>query len=252
MERNTNTGDANVAFWFLQSNVACSTSGGAVDFSGAHADGDLLVVSEFSGGGTVSTINAYEWVGDDATGHLNTTPIASGVDCRSNLTPAEDEVCAAANTAEITTPWLTAAFKANPKVGHTLPTAQFFEGGVNLTDAGLGGTCFNTFIGDTRSSTSLTATLFDFARGQLGGCESDITSAQTWESERLSDCDRYGSVDLGRQRGVHAVRGAHLLRHPEVHADRRSQPGKRIGLDDKQHLPGNRDPELLVGRGVHA
>ncbi len=32
-------------------------------FSGEHQDGDLLVVSEFTNGGIVSTINVYRWDG---------------------------------------------------------------------------------------------------------------------------------------------------------------------------------------------
>jgi hypothetical protein len=148
-----------------------------VDFTGGHVDGDLLVVSEFSGGGRVSTINVYQWEGDDATGSLNPNPIAEGVDCRDLEAADPDDVCAAANEVAITTPWDTVA---KTTIGKSLPTAQFFEGGLNLAALGLGDTCFNTFIADTRSSTSLTATLFDFARGQLGECESDITSAQIW------------------------------------------------------------------------
>jgi hypothetical protein len=189
LERNVNTGDANVGFWFLQDAVACESTGAAVTFSGEHQDGDLLVVSEFSGGGDVSTINAYRWnrfTGDcDATpvdcvinppgvpGSLGTTPVADGVDCRDPALPAPDETCGAANRDEIETPWLTAA---KTTVGHTLPEAQFFEGGVNLTLAELAGRCFNTFIADTRSSTSLTATLFDFSLGQLGECVPGMTT----------------------------------------------------------------------------
>jgi hypothetical protein len=178
LERNTNTGDANVGFWFLQSDVACESAGGAVDFSGGHTDGDVLVVSAFSNGGTVSTINVYRWDGDDLTGSLNPAPIGSGVDCRDPLLAGGDNDCAAANTAPITTPWLTANFK--DKVGHDLRTAEFFEGGINLTDLNLGGKCFNTFIGDTRSSTSLTATLFDFAAGTSGSCASGLSTDQEW------------------------------------------------------------------------
>ena len=63
IERNANTGTADVGFWFLQDEVACESTGGAVTFSGDHTDGDLLVVSEFTGGGTVSTINVYRWNG---------------------------------------------------------------------------------------------------------------------------------------------------------------------------------------------
>ena len=172
LERNTNTGTADVGFWFLQAPVACASLGGAADFVGEHTDGDLLVVSEFTGGGTVSTINVYRWNGDDATGELGQDAVASGVDCRNALIDPNDEACGAANRVAITTPWLTAAKTLNPAVGHSLPIAQFFEGGVNLTQSDLGGTCFNTFIGDTRSSATLNATLFDFSRGQLGDCRS--------------------------------------------------------------------------------
>ena len=175
LERNTNTGSANVAFWFLQDDVTCETSGAAATFSGSHTDGDLLVVSEFSGGGTVATINVYRWDGG-ANGSLNPNAVASGADCRGAQFPATDTVCAVANTVAITTPWPTAAKTLNPPVGNSLPIAQFFEGGVNLTQEDLGGKCFNTFIGDTRSSTSLTSTLFDYSRGQLGDCESGIVT----------------------------------------------------------------------------
>jgi hypothetical protein len=64
LERNGNEGAANVGFWFLQdNNVNCESAGGNTAFTGNHTDGDLLVVSEFTNGGTVSTINVYEWEG---------------------------------------------------------------------------------------------------------------------------------------------------------------------------------------------
>ncbi|MDF2732754.1 MAG: hypothetical protein K0S92_1387, partial [Desertimonas sp.] len=186
LERNTNTGDANVGFWFLQSDVGCETTGSATTFTGEHTDGDLLIVSAFSGGGTVSTIDVYRWSGG-ANGFLDTVPVAHGVDCRSASTPTNDTACATANTADITTPWLTANFK--DKVGNKLRVAEFFEGGVDLTAANLGGKCFNTFIGDTRSSTSLTATLFDYSRGVLGVCESGVVTTPSAGSD--------GSVSIG-------------------------------------------------------
>ena len=46
LERNVNTGDANVGFWFLQDAVNCDASSGTTTFSGAHLDGDLLVVRQ--------------------------------------------------------------------------------------------------------------------------------------------------------------------------------------------------------------
>ncbi|MCI0582591.1 MAG: hypothetical protein L0227_06795 [Chloroflexi bacterium] len=184
LERNTNTGDANVAFWFLQDEVGCSSAGGAVDFTGGHTDGDVLVVSEFSNGGDVSTINVYRWDGDDATGSLNPNPIGDGVDCRDAVVLPGDDACAAANTANITTPWLTAHFGKNG-VGHTLETSEFFEGGINLTDLDLGGKCFNSFLGDTRSSTSLTATLFDYAGGTVGACTSTTVTTPSISSTTI-------------------------------------------------------------------
>lgn len=184
LERNTNTGDANVGFWFLQQNVGCETSGASATFTGAHQDGDVLVVSQFSGGGTVSTITAYQWEGG-ADGALNTTPIATAGDCRGATFGTNDPICGVANIVDINTPWPTANFK--DKVGTKLRVAEFFEGGINLTDTNLGGRCFNTFIGDTRSSTSLTATLFDFAAGTIGECTSTTaTQAKDGSGANLS------------------------------------------------------------------
>jgi hypothetical protein len=77
----------------------------------------------------------------------------------------------------ITTPWSTA--NKQDGVGHSLRTSEFFEGGLDLTATHLGDRCFNVFIADTRSSQSLTATLFDFARGTLGECTSTTTTTPT-------------------------------------------------------------------------
>lgn len=178
LERNANTGDGNVAFWFLQDDtVGCVSGGGATPFTGDHRDGDLLIVSAFTNGGTVSNIDVYRWNGG-ANGSLGTTAVAHGVDCKT--TSGSDSACATVNGptngvgGTITTPWLTA--NKQDGVGHSLRTSEFFEGGLNLTKSGLGGKCFNEFIADTRSSQSLTATLFDFARGQIGECHSTTTT----------------------------------------------------------------------------
>jgi hypothetical protein len=170
LERNANTGDANVAFWFLQSDASCSTASGTSSWSGNHQDGDILVVSAFTKGGSVSTINAYRWNGNGTSGSLGTTPIASGVDCRNPNTPADDTTCAVSNEAPITTKWQTE--NKTDGVGNTLQNGEFFEGGLDLTNTNLADRCFNTFVGDTRSSQSLTATLYDYARGKLGECTS--------------------------------------------------------------------------------
>ena len=176
LERNANTGTANVGFWFLQDDdVDCSSSGGAVAFSGDHVDGDLLVVTEYTNGGVINTILVYEWEGG-ANGSLNPDPVAggagAGVDC--STAAGGDTVCGEVNTATVTTPWLTS--NKQDGTGHSLRISEFFEAGLNLTDSNLGGRCFNTFIATTRSSTSLTATIFDFSRGVLGQCTSTTTT----------------------------------------------------------------------------
>jgi hypothetical protein len=180
-ERYSNNGDANVGFWFLQDGtVACTGGGGATDFTGHHRDGDLFIVSAFTAGGDVSTIDVYVWSGDDS-GSLGTTAVAHGADCGSISDPpnppSSDDACAEVNTVALSgIPWLTA--NQDDGVGHSLRPAEFFEGGVDLTAHNLAGKCFNTFISNTRSSQSLTATLFDFDVGQLGLCS--VSTAQKW------------------------------------------------------------------------
>lgn len=171
LERNANNGDGNVGFWFLQDEVSCDASAGTTTFTGNHVDGDLLIVSEFSGGGSVATIQAYRWNGG-AGGSLGTTPVAQGASCTDQAT--NDTVCARVNTGNITTDWQTA--NKQDGVGNTLRVSEFFEAGLDLEAANLSGKCFNTFLANTRSSTSLTATIFDFTAGTLGECTSDVVT----------------------------------------------------------------------------
>ena len=192
LERNANTGTGNVGFWFLQDAVSCETTAGNEPFVGDHTDGDILVVSEFSNGGAVATIQAYKWEGG-ANGSLNPNSVAEGASC--SLALANDSICAEVNTGTITTPWLTA--NKQDGAGHSLRVSEFFEAGLNLTDEGLGGKCFNTFMGTTRSSTSLTATIFDFSLGQLGRCESSISSEQVWEPNDSATVNVTGASTWG-------------------------------------------------------
>ena len=239
IERNVNTGTANVGFWFLQDEVGCTSTGGAVSFTGAHLDGDLLVVSEFSGGGTVSTINAYRWDRPSlaSPGSLNPVPIAAGVDCRNASLPAGDATCGAANTGTITTPWLTAQ---KTTVGNTLGTALFFEAGLNLTKSGLGGKCFSTFLGDTRSSTSLTATLFDFSGGTLGKCESGVVTTPSAGKDGSAPIGANGTLSV-TDSAVLTVSGADHVRRNDDVPPVRSDPAR--GRDTRRARPAARSSE---------
>jgi hypothetical protein len=205
LERNGNEGAANVGFWFLQDGtvncVGPASGGGNVPFVGNHTDGDLLVVSEFTQGGTVSTIQVFRWSGG-ATGCVDNPnnpatcdglPAVSGVDCRTGA-PLDDDACATVNLVPLTNgiPWLTVD---KTTVGHTLDSREFFEGGVNLTDTGLGGKCFNTFLASTRASQELGANLHDFSRGELGGCDSTTVTTPSIDSEVIPATGTLGVTD---------------------------------------------------------
>jgi hypothetical protein len=197
MEKNAFTGTNDVGFWFIQGNANCDASTGTGSWTGAHQDGDVLVVSEFTSGGGVSNIFAYAWSDADGPGgtpgFLDPNPIGSGGDCKGNT--GGDSICATTNsgpdpiTGTITTPWLTS--NKNDGVGNSLRATEFFEGGIDITTAFAGSTaptCFNTFLGDTRSSVSLTATLFDYARGQLGGCGASMTTQPSTSTCVIGSC----------------------------------------------------------------
>src|SRR5439155_10953136 len=73
LDRYDNSGDATAGFWFLQNaigeNAGVTTNGGH-PFVGTHSDGDILLVSDFTVGGSVSTIKVFRWTGNDASGSL--------------------------------------------------------------------------------------------------------------------------------------------------------------------------------------
>src|SRR5438128_325180 len=164
-ERFTNNGAGDLGLWLLQdATVACSSTKGAVSFTGAHVVGDVLFVGEFSTGGTVTTLNAFEWVGGNSP--LMNITATGGADCRT--ADMTGNFCSRSNTVSISTPWSTQDKTSGP---NTLATAEFFEVGIDLT--GLFGSnppCINRFIFDTRTSPSVTATLKDYAEGALATC----------------------------------------------------------------------------------
>jgi hypothetical protein len=209
-DRYDNSGDALMGFWFLQDEVddnGTNSIGGGTGFTGEHTEGDLLVVSNFSNGGTTSTITVYEWntdctkagvkVDPDGAGPLpaltcgdaNLLILASSDDalCADDLDPdpaTSDDFCGIVNPNTIILPW-----DFTDKSGTTLPddpndpdtdpepaalNGEFFEGGINLTALGLAGECFATFAVETRSSTSTTATLKDFILGDFESCAATL------------------------------------------------------------------------------
>jgi hypothetical protein len=74
LDRFSNSGTSTAGFWFLGNQLSKSVTGtvggSGAGFNGTHQDGDILLISNFSIGGSVSTIAVYRWTGDDATGSL--------------------------------------------------------------------------------------------------------------------------------------------------------------------------------------
>ena len=149
----TKGGDANVGFWFLQDPQVGLNANGT--FNGHHVDGDLLVQSEFTTGGSIAGIRVYKWASGSAVevGSLNESVCAAGV-------LGTKDACAITNSTTITTPW------SNPA------SPYFFEGGLNLSSLYKGGSlpCFSQFLTDTRTSQAPNADLKDFAFGGLNTC----------------------------------------------------------------------------------
>ncbi|MEY2422692.1 MAG: hypothetical protein QOI95_2759 [Acidimicrobiaceae bacterium] len=173
-DRYDNSGDAQQGFWFFQNKITLGTAktGGGTAFKGVHKNGDVLVISNFSNGGTTSTITVYQW---DSTisGNLKVLESSDAAKC-SNVLGAGDAFCGIVNPSNGTVaPW-----SFTDKSGlHSYLNGEFYEGGINLTALGLGDECFSSVASETRSSTSTTATLKDFVLGQFANCSVTMTTA---------------------------------------------------------------------------
>jgi uncharacterized repeat protein (TIGR01451 family)/LPXTG-motif cell wall-anchored protein len=156
-ERDSNNGTSFAGFWLLKDRgVGCNPPG---DFTGGHTDGDILVVSDYTNGGGTQDVSVYKWIGGDTTSSStnNLELVASGGVCGG---AANDDICAIANNASLTTPWSPTTHETN----------TFVETGIDLTHVLGAGGCFTTFLAETRSSAELTATLKDYAGGQFNTC----------------------------------------------------------------------------------
>lgn len=170
LDRYANNGDAQVGFWFFRNTVGMRSDG---TFSGRHRVGDILVLSHFTQGGSVSDVNVYAWVGSGGSdGALDLKVVAKS--CA--VAAADDPACAIVNTANTTAPWAYV-----PKAGSAgvFPQGSFYEGGVNVTRLVPGVTCFKSFMAETRSSQSVTAQLKDLVLGPFDTCPVTTASGPT-------------------------------------------------------------------------
>jgi hypothetical protein len=186
-DRFSNNGDSNVGFWFLKSNVGpAAIPAGQKNgkFTGVHHEGDILVVSELLKGGEVPQLSVYKWVGNDATGSPKLITTIGAADCTPGVDTHGEPVpevsgpaCATVNTAQTSSPWpYTEKASDGGVVPNKFSKGTFFEGGIDLTSLDLANQCFSSFLAETRSSQSITATLSDFAGGTFAPCSASMTT----------------------------------------------------------------------------
>ena len=183
-DRFSNSGDAVMGFWFFQQEVTAQANG--TFGPGVHEDGDVLVLSDFTGGGGNVTIRVYQWNGpggsnptpatingtlDLIAGTLNSPADCVGPPATGNNFP----YCATVNTANTDSPWAFQA-KASGTAPKVFPAGHFFEGGIDLEFLDLGEECFASFLAETRASTSVDSILKDFVGGTFERCGSSLVT----------------------------------------------------------------------------
>lgn len=173
LDRYSIAGDATAGFWFFKNGIAKTGNGAGngTGFSGVHAEGDVLVVIDFTNGGAQGTATVYKWHNGALT--LDT----SGTECSG----VSQNVCAITNLASANSPWpytpksgTPNVFPADSKGG----AGALYEGGIDLTALGLDTGCFSTFLAETRSSQEPSSTLSDFVLGQFSFCEQPTLATQ--------------------------------------------------------------------------
>ncbi len=183
-ERYDNNGDAFFGVWFFQAEVGCNTSTGF--FEGEKTDGDILTLVNIDGSGTVDSVQVFAWHPNAAapsTGPGTFSLVTSGAECSATPDPSptnDDDVCAEALVGAIPFPAWDSQEKSEggpTKTPNQYDTTEFFEVGINLTDVFAGGVagnepCISSYLTETRSSSSIDATLKDFASGSLDTCGS--------------------------------------------------------------------------------
>jgi len=176
-DRFATNGDANFGAWFFQQNVG-PVAGGA--FSGAHVNGDLFLISAFTGGGGTSTITGYVWDNTCSNSNYptpNSLPNCAATNLKevfiATLVCGNNYACAISNGTSTTVTWNYIA-KTQGSTANVIPAGALFEGGVDLTYVfGLLGKpvpCLSSFLFDTRSSQSPSAVLKDFVGGNFQLC----------------------------------------------------------------------------------
>ena len=175
MDRYDGSGDATAGFWFLQDSSVgqsggTSCGGSGCPFTGQHVEGDIYAAVDFSTGGPVATIVVYSWdcglsVGSPC-GTAGTLAGPVHVTNFGECNPASPGkvLCgivdgSTSSTAIASSPaWAFADKSGNS--GYL--QGEFLEGGIDLQAIFPNAPCITTFMAETVSSTSTSASASDF------------------------------------------------------------------------------------------
>jgi len=151
--RSSNNGSELHGVWLFKGPVAFAdpTCTSKCSFTGNHTNGDLFLLSGFTGGGGIATIQVFQWscsgtgAACDSSGSL--TFVATG-SCSTGSSGLE---CGEVNDHSISVP----STLSNPGTGTTLATGLFFNGGVDVTKLNGGLTpCFSSVLFESIASAS--------------------------------------------------------------------------------------------------
>jgi len=210
-DRFANNGAAQMGFWFLQNGVTADTP--KTFTGGPHADNDILVLANFTTGGTVANVAVYKW----SNGGLVLVNGNSG-DCSS---PNATDACAISNQGASVDLFWPSHFKFpvvpdgkacdGVSAGTCAPPVSFFEGAIDITSLLNGVTpCVQSFMSETRSSPSISASLEDFLIHKFSICGIDLTNAcapKTGNSVNADGSVRYHWDNTVTNTGVGTVYG---------------------------------------------
>ena len=196
------SGAANIGLWFFQNSITLgpvSKNNGTGHFLGSHVNGDLFVIASFVTGGGVSVPFVYSWnqaglpnaftvggvsgcvsgmggnvVGSKAVpGQCADSNLLLLADPTTNICGTNQPYCSITNSKTVTGNWPNSGSMVSP---------LFWEGGIDVTKAlqviGINTVpCFSSFLEETRSSPSTTATLKDFLLGPITLCGMSISKS---------------------------------------------------------------------------
>ncbi|WP_428775559.1 hypothetical protein [Vibrio sp.] len=184
-DRISNKGDAFLGFWFFKNPVTAEGDG---SFNGLHTPGDVLVLTNFPQGTNASPeISVVLW--DPTCGKAANNNPSVGQCAAENLRLKQKtnatcgpagvgtEACAITNDENgpndpTPSPW---PFQSkNSNNADEFPYESLFEGGINISQLIGGSGCFSSFMAESRSSSSFTATLKDFVLRDFNLCSFEV------------------------------------------------------------------------------